>query len=393
MYRNGTISLKRLFLQMIIFSPFIDLLLEVLVPTLSNKYVFLLFYYGIFIWNTRMSKRKTGLVLIVDCFLLFEAYVNINNYGWSILFDTDFYGFEFFVLWLFLFSDERLMQDLKEIIHDYASLLIKLIIIFVAVTAIYQLFLGSGVQYLQGPFGLPHTLAYFCIELYAIIMITEKEESTTVPLQRKMKLLLKGILVAFVLMTAVRSAALGLAILVAYDYLQIKSFGKKSIIIALCGGVLVFIVYGTNLLQSVPIVSKTIEAANNGSISNGRDIFVEYILAHWQGFSKGDKMLGVGISEIRDIMYTLGRTRIHAHNDFINILVGYGYIGIATTLISLVSFVGKTKFLWILSLIALLMYYNGVFMYLYLCLALPIIKLVFIKQYDSYSVEKCEEIE
>ena len=375
--REMKVDIRNLFLGLIVFSPFVDFILELVAPVLARRYVLLVLAYGIVIFHRgKHSRKKIYKILLFDFFLFMELYITIFYRGISKILSADFYGYILFALWLMMFSDEELLEQLKYMIQRYKQLLIKLMLAFIIATIVYQLVILKGVRYFRGPFEISHILAYFCIEFYAVTIVAEKD---IIPNENhedhKWILLVKVLCIGVVLMSAVRSAAIALAILIVVDYLKIRSFQKKSVIFAIGFLAIVYIVYGTNLLGNIPLFSKTIEAVSAGSITNGREVFSAYVLERWKQFDVPSKLFGVGIDKIRDILFEIERVRIHAHNDFVNILVGYGYIGMGFIIVGLFSFIKGTKNIWLLLLMAVLMYYNGIFMYTYLCMELPIIKI------------------
>lgn len=371
------IDIRNLFLGLIVFSPFVDFILEIVAPALARRYVLFVLVYGIIILHRgRHTKTEFVKIVLFDLFLFAELYIAVFEYGFSKVLSAEFYGYILFALWLLMFTDEVLLGQLETVIQKYGRLLIELMIIFFIATTIYQLVILKGVRYFRGPFEISHILAYFCIEFYAVaVIIGRNKEIIENTVYFKLLLLIKCISIVVVLMSAVRSAALGLAILVAVDYLRIKSFQKKSVILTVGILMIIYVVYGTQFVEKIPLVSKTMKAASAGSITNGREIFSSYVLERWKKFDSSSKLFGVGIEKIRDMLYKVGGVRIHAHNDFVNILVGYGYFGMSFILIGLANFSKDTKSIWLLLLLAILMYYNGIFMYMYLCMELPIIKI------------------
>ena len=149
-------------------------------------------------------------------------------------------------------------------------------------------------------------------------------------------MILKVVSVAMVLLSAVRSASLAMVVILLFDYFRIRSSAVKTLLLIAVVSIAVYIVYFTDILQSIPLINKTLLALDKGDISNGRNDFANNILQYYQGFPFWNKFFGVGMLPIREYMFGIYRVAIHAHNDLVNILCAYGLLGLGLFLYSII---------------------------------------------------------
>lgn len=177
---------------------------------------------------------------------------------------------------------------------------------------------GWGTVTLKGPYGTPHTLAYELLILVCLnlILILQKRKTINV--------VITFILVAMILFTAVRSALVGLIILLLF-FVSRFDISKKIFIFIVVSIVGAYMIFTTSILD--PILEKTNLAISNGSISNGRIwIFKSSIDTFIQSDDNAKWIVGIGYDKLlegnlRQIHYT-----IQAHNDILNAIIAFGVI-------------------------------------------------------------------
>lgn len=382
-----TVSLKKIIILYTIALPFFQEGLIIFhLSNFINKFILLFALLSFFLFQWCYMSRNRYYWLLCNAFLLILTGSAIRVSGMSVLFNLDFYGYFSLLVILMLYNDRDLLLELKDTVVSCRKILLAASFVFFAVVILYARS-GNGYDaegYLRGPFSLPHTLAYYCLVIYALAFIVMKREKAVV--FQWLWCAVKGLAILFCLVTAVRSAVLAMAILVGFDYLLMRSFSKKSLLFI--GGILalLYVVLFTDILTNIPVIQKTIEAAASGSISNGRERFASYALEYYNGASEYQKAFGSSIDKIRDVMYEYTNIRIHAHNDFINILVGYGYVNFAVFLILFVRFGRKTAGIFGTLLLAVLLYFNGLYMYAGFTQCIPVLAVCF-------SYQKLEQTE
>ena len=360
--------------------PFVQMILEIVgLSNLSNKVILLFAIVAFCAMQLPLIaySRKDWLIENFGIGLLCMCAIVVS--GVKILFNIDFYGLVSLIIILLIAENKSFLKNIEALVRKNREIIVLAIGLFIAIVAVYALFPTSyDVEgYLRGPFPLPHTLAYYSIVLYGLLFICVKGEQNP----RWIVILtgLKGTCILLCLITGVRSAVLALGILVAYDFLKMRSFPKKLTIFLIGCLVLLYIVFFTDILMRIPVVQKTIEAALSGSVTNGRERFAAYAFELYNGLPIINKVIGCGLEEIRNVMFKYTNLRIHAHNDFINIFVGYGIYGFVYFIYRLLHFYKKTISIWGLAFLVVLIYFNGLYMYAGFAQCIPILAICFLK--------------
>ena len=270
-------------------------------------------------------------------------------------------------------SFKNYFYELKSAIK--LSTLIYLGLLFVS------LFYGKGYdifssyqtyKVLFGPYNLSHTLSYELI-FYLIINWVA------------FKFSLKNIIVLIILfvsllLSQVRTAFLAVLVIVLFEILYAKSLNRKQkkliyAIILFC--VFLFALsYYAGWLENIPFLSKTIASAESGSVSNGRELYVEIACRYYNNFDFSKKLFGASMDIVRAIFLKEINVDIHCHNDIFNLLLGYGLIGLILVLVSILSYVKSNNRLFFLIFIMVFIWYNGLYMYLNFVFLLPIIRAI-----------------
>ena len=231
---------------------------------------------------------------------------------------------------------------------------------YVGLILLFSIKYSSTFSLLYGQFEIPHSLAYILLALYALSSLQYRLY------KKKLPLYMMGLSFVCVVWTGVRSGLLALLILVIMDYLGIKNKTRKiTVMFVLVVGVLGLLSF-TDILTNNPLVQKTMNAAESGTISNGRDKFAQVLFAYYLfAESNMERFCGIGINGIRQIMKSVYNVEIHAHNDFFNVLLGYGMPGTVLFWSMLIAFCKKVKFGFIVFVILIILALtNGLFMYI-----------------------------
>lgn len=367
MNRKYVISINNVFFSLTMMMPIIYSVLNLFKLSISNQSIFLYLVISIiYMHRVFLTYSKVKKLIIFDCILFF--YLLIRGIG--TLFDFDFYCYVLYATSFLLFTDKSVLIRFKKYYVNklrffYVRVLLLFLVVILSVfisNGLYASF-GSTIPVLYGPFDIPHILGYLMIIFYCEASIYESINHS------KILLLIKIICIVTCVWTAARSAVLGILIVVFYDYIKIKKPEKKILIfLTFCVVFIAILLINNDIVLNNPLIQKTISAAKAGSISNGRESFVEIAQSTFQySMNFFEKCFGIGLDSVRNIMYSRIRMRIHIHNDYYNALIGYGCLGLTLFIILQlnVKYVCKNTlgFLLCTVLIFVLAYFNGFAMY------------------------------
>lgn len=229
-------------------------------------------------------------------------------------------------------------------------------------------FMQNGLTYgwntilLQGPYNYPHTLAYILLFMLCgnLYLILKKIETKPV--------IFAGIEVILIILTAVRSVCVSLAITALFVlrfYFTTKNLKNAALIIIL-GIVSVCVAFKYGLFES--FIAKTNLSVEGGyGISNNRgNTFISSLSTFEKyGVFPFNIIFGVGLeSLIKNNLQLLGSS-IHAHNDFIDIFISYGIFNLLVYLFCFIKVGGiNTNTFWFILTIGVLIFFNGLFTYI-----------------------------
>lgn len=361
-------NLERALFSFIMLYPLIHLALTTFAPTMSTKIVLvflgMLYYY--------FSKHTTiKEFLIVNVLIILYALYNIANYHIYQVMHSDFYTFVLLGLIFVVYSKKGVVDRffsflrLKEKMFRISEMLFFLILLYSMLFARgLQTGFGSKIPVLYGPYSVPHMLGYVLITMYCLNAFFQRMS------KKNTFLFFKVLCVVLAVWTAARSAVLGMAIIVFADYISIRNLRKKYMILG--AGVLValYMIFFTDILINNPLIQKTMSSMENGSVTNGREWFSQIALNYYSNNTTFlEKLFGIGMNNVRSIFLhtpTIG-VAIHAHNEYVNTLVGYGAIGLVIYIINQLKqmrvLVDWKMKLLIQCFIFILAYYNGFAMY------------------------------
>lgn len=213
---------------------------------------------------------------------------------------------------------------------------------------------GSGIQWttltLQGPYSASHILAYellIFLSLDAIYYIKTKEYFDFV---------LLFIDSGLVILTAARVAFIPLVIIWFCVYKKAKSARRLFIVslVIVVGGITFRY---TNLFNACLI--KTKRAIATSSITSGRgDIFISSLKAHYNA-PITQRIFGMGMRLLGEFNRNHVWMDIHAHNDFIDALAQYGFLGVIVYINIFVKLIRINKLFISVLIIFSLAFFNG----------------------------------
>lgn len=390
------LNLKKIIFEMCMAMPLLYSVAYMLHDDLANKVVIVeLVLCYVLLSQTCLRKGKKILFVLFHCISVFYIFYTILIGGIAAVIHLNFYSYFFLMEMLFLFADKDIRGEFYTYFIGNARHFwwySGLFAVAIFYSAVFEGGLSAGygitLPVLFGPFPIAHITGYLLIALYCGIGLLDQNNTN------KWVILVKAICVGCALWTAVRSTILAMALLVMYDYFSIKSFRKKYIILVAGVIVLIYAALFTDIIWNNPLIQKTIYAAEvNGSITNGREWYREAVMdSYWHDTSLIEKVFGFGIQGVIDAIYHHLGVRIHAHNDYVNVLGGFGAVGFIIFLAAQFYLGNIFKKNWTKlifhSFIFVLAYYNGLAMYIMFVASLPMVLCFFEQKQRSKSVRQ-----
>lgn len=374
----ANLELDRLIFYLILFLPCANSFF-----TLFSIDIVLYYYCAIaflLIINAILQRGEYSLIIKIICLFALVVY-NFLAYGTYYVTHSDFYGM-FFLVTVLLFPIK--VEHIKKYFFN-SKTAVKCSTYLYIILLIASLFFGHGYDFfnsystykvLFGAYNLSHTLAYELV-FYLIINWVAFRFSIK-------NILILCALFICLLLTQVRTVYLAIVVIVLYELTSSKTLSVKQKIFAylLIVALLIsfIIIYETGSLSYIPFFAKTISAAENGSITSGRETYVDIAIKSFSNFSAFDKIFGVSLDGIRAIFLKEIGVDIHCHNDIFNLLLGYGIVGLAFILISLVPFIRTNNKIFFAIFLAVFIWYNGLYMYQNFTFLLIIIRGVYFQK-------------
>lgn len=378
------ITLDKALYMMVMWFEALTIALATFIPKMENKLyiLFLIVLYLFFI--KKIAIHQPYKLLIVNGILLVYIVWTTYRYGFSFVYHLDFYSYVGMSLTFLVFGEEKVINKLEVFVNKrfkLANVIVLLYFLLLLISIVIRdglrIGFGMSIPVLYGPYSIPHDVAYELLFIYAYMAYTYKKTHTVY------SFILKAICVGGIILTGTRSAFLALVFLILLDYVGYKGVRKKLILFLICCGCIVYCAVFTDILITNPITQKTIAALRDtGTVSNSREAFAATVLnAYINDTSIVQKILGIGIEGVRNTLKNepLVRVAIHAHNDFVNVLCGYGIVGFNILLICLIKIYKfyDNKLICILTglFLFVLLYTNGLAMY---CIVTPLLPMFFL---------------
>lgn len=386
-------SVEKAFFSFIMCYHTIYLFLAVLSPesSLKNKWA-LLFLVCIYFYYNNHVRRKSRKALVFNNLVLigYTAYIALKC-GSSQAIHADYYSYVLLMYVLLTFSDIDIVKRFKAFLikhhreFTFATMLFfGLILVSIVARNGLRVGQGSSIPVLYGPFSVPHILGYALIGVYCAEAILYRAY------HRNLYLALKGICIICTVWTATRSAVLAIAFIIFADYLSIRKPRLKVILVYVACVAFFFLLFFTDFITNNPLVQKTLSAIGAGSITNGRERFAAVALDYYYNFTTiAEKIFGMGMEAVRNSLKNNPtiNVAIHAHNDYVNALCGYGVCGLLLYIggqLAALKINKKVINKILLQLfLFILIYYNGLAMYLVLTPVLLIVYAFFVSAEET----------
>ena len=333
---------EKKFVYFIVFLPiifgFFSLLKVSIVFPVYTFVVVLLLLYSIY--------RKVNISsLVLLALLCIIVAVTIASGGFQYFFNQDVYLFLYLIIiFIFSFSNKSvgkvLIENDKVIVISTVCYILLLLISVIFFSGFRQFDEYNNYNVLFGPYHFSHTCAYDLI-FYTILMLFYIHNK-----KRKISgLLILFSLIVLILLTQVRTAFLALLFIGIYEIFFSKYLKKKLkifmifVLASLFITLIIISFVNVSFLSNIPFLSKTIEAYEDGNITNGRDTFIKIAIEHFKELPFFNKIFGITVEEVRNLNFEEIGLKIHCHNDFFTILLGYGILGLGVFLFSIFAFI------------------------------------------------------
>jgi hypothetical protein len=388
-------KVENIYLFVVILLPFIDILVNFLVPSKVNLFVALsqaliivlvlcINYKKIIDIKSLISVKYLSFIFITMIMGVrsIQGITSHNLTKWNAM------SIFVFMLVILHCSEKLERKKLIDFIRKNVRL-INLCICSFFIIVTFTIINRSGFEVLwgsttlRGPFTLQHYLAY---DLLIIIALSELMRFLT-----KNNWYLSYVIIAlgFIFMSGVRTILLALAVLIIREFVMIKST-KTKLVIAGSGIASVVVVFLTGIYKLIPILAKFGNTLHGGSISNGRNVFWVKDFEEFFQLDLSKKLFGAGANWIFELNVKVINQYIHAHNDYINIMVMFGIVSLVLFIafnFSCINF--RNKYLFMLAMFSLA-FFNGLFTYSIFVISMPIIVIFFDYAGDKEEMEEMD---
>ncbi|MDK0606749.1 hypothetical protein GNF35_13065 [Clostridium perfringens] len=229
-----------------------------------------------------------------------------------------------------------------------------------------------GGKQLVSFFGFPHDAAYYLIGLECVF-ISLYNFSNNKSIRNTIKLYLI-VLFIMVMLTNSRVPAFMSIILIVYFYYVISR--KKIIFIVsflyfFIIAILVNILFKFIKISNLPIIDKFIRGYELGDVTSSRDLIWNNIINSFYNGNLKEKVLGNGIGFSFFVNKLNLNLNLWSHNDFFEILLGMGLVGILISIFIYYRLYKATNSLLFTIIYAIVAYWNGSFVYYQTLIFLP----------------------
>ncbi len=290
------------------------------------------------------------------------------------------------MLIIYCLTNKRYINILKEVFITNKKILfiinicilVLFLITFVTGYGWYEVW---GGRQFRGVIPFPHDACYFFAGLQVNFIIFYNIFDKKII--KKISFIAVIIYLIFSLFTNARAAFI--IPLFSTLYFLYKVFYKKYIVTYFLISIplsiiLIMILFGQidmHFLDEIPILNKFISLSKEGDTLSSRDIIWNNITYSYEHFTINDKIFGKGTEFTQKLnLMEMGR-KLWAHNDLLESLVAIGYYGLGLYLVSLILLLKRSGNLLFLVVILFVAFFNGLFVYPQIIIAIPNFILMF----------------
>ena len=265
------------------------------------------------------------------CAFLFPV-ISLLNIGNHIDFQVEISFAIYFcvtIVLLYVYSDGVFfLNRFREFILAHQCIVVLTNFLYLSLLGVYVMIYGLSAGWatyvLQGPYFFPHSLAYMLVMLLCLnVMLVMKTK-------RSIYILFSLVFLGLIMMTAVRTIILNLIVIIFFILYRLAMQKNIKGILYLGISLVVFTSLGIYLDIFDALIEKTAAAIVGSDVTSGRGTILLGSLSSFLNDSVPfyQWFIGAGLNEVihNNIMF-MGAA-IHAHNDFVDILVAYGLIAL-----------------------------------------------------------------
>ena len=395
------LNIRKVTYELCMAMPAIFTVLYCIRDNVANKAAIVLMLFAYILLHSYYMRNGKKIRFFIFNFLtiIYIGYIGVKC-GVSEIISSYFYGYLLTFIMMLICTEDDLREEFIQYFMTHKKRFAAYVTVFFMTVVFSIIFInglkvgyGSKIPVLYGPFNIAHKLAYLLMVVYCGVSLFDLEN------KKKTVIAIKLVCVICIVCTAVRSAVLATAVLIVCDFLSIRKISKKAIILGVGFIVLIFLATNTDILTKNPLIEKTLYATEvGGSITNGREWYRRIELSYYATKTTlFEKIFGVGISGVVEAIYSVLRVKIQAHNDYVNLLVGYGIVGLLLFMICQLGLSktckSKMNIILLQLFIFILAYYNGFALYIMLTASLPIVVAFFeLKQVGGYNTVEENEL-
>lgn len=316
------INIKKIIMYIVIFFPITTVIQGI--PVLGNinrVMMFLLLGFMMMGMYGKKTKIKNILISFITVILYICAIANTNK-GVELNLNIYFYFLFWIIFFIYIKENYNLLM---EFVREKYDIIFKVINVWSAIVIISLFFRSSyNVDGYFSPFGCgEHRFGSCCVMITTLIyIVASRVNKKSVTLYYILPIIGIG------LSGARTYLAIYIVLILCIFYMNCKN--KMIFYISLIP-VLIFIMV---LIKISPVGDKFVNTYTDGyngmlaTFTSGRSHFWKYDIEAFNELSILKKMIGNGFDFVYYINLTKVNLSIWAHNDFINVLMNFGYIGL-----------------------------------------------------------------
>ena len=360
--------------------PFLSLINKIIIAILT-------IFLGLGILKDFLEHKK---IIILLLFLTISFVISIllcNNFNFNInnLFFYPMFGM--FCIYLINSAEEFKKTIIKNKKEELFIVIIWSIIVTISFffEDSYNIAWGDSKYFVSFSEGVSHRFASSCcfILMLVLCLLYQNKEG----IKSKLKLYLMSVLPTICVLLSGARIYLIVALLVLFAGYYLECTNKKFFWITVVPlSIILFIAIMISPMGTKIIATATDKEAVNllAGITSGRSVFWKYDLDAFFDLNFINQLVGNGVSFVFNVNMEKLNNPIYAHNDYINVLLTYGYFGLFQYLIFIYLVVKKfyktNKVYIIPSICVFLIYFTTAFLngfYVYPCtlLSIPIMML------------------
>lgn len=345
--RDYKLNFTKLMCIAMIWYATIDVIFALISPNIGNKFFILMFGISYLYYNLVLARCHPKRILANNLLLVVSVGYACWNSGIYYTTHADFYAFVGLIYILTIVADRKYIETLGHYILNhkkscYAAMICYFGCLFFSVIFKngFHVDIDFGSNALFGPYPVAHELAYQLTFIYSMAAFIYFHSKSFFLLG------IKVLCVGGIALTGARSAFLAIAIIVLIDYYVMKGTSQKWFLTMFGLTAVFYVLFFTDFITSSPVIKKTLINIAEGSVSNNRDRFRTIVLSnYWETTDIIRKIWGVGIDNVRLYLKNdpIVKVGIHAHNDYVNYLAGFGIWGLLIFLVSQFKVFWKMK--------------------------------------------------